>query len=156
MPTPPTAFHAMTLVAAIRAAYGTARSIADRQAGREPSAQEPEGVARLDLDALRAEAAALVVQLRLRAITGAPESEAAALAQAFEDRVLVDDLGGVARRAHQKLLSLYPAVPEGVVEEARRLAVAAAEETEADHPALGDLAHWASDWLDDLEEALAA
>ena len=156
MPAPPTAFHAMTLVAAIRAAYGTSRSIADRRAGREPSAQEPEDVARLDLDALRAEAAALVVQLRLRAVAAMPESEAAALAQDFEDRVLVDDLGGVVRRAHQKLLSLYPAVPEGVVEEARRLAVAAAEETDADRPALGDLARGASDWLDDLGETLGA
>ena len=154
MTTPPAAFHAMTLVAAIRAAYGTSRAIADRRAGREPSAQEPEDVARLDLDALRAEAAALVVQLRLRAVAATPEAEAAASAQAFEDRVLIDDLGGVVRRAHQKLLSLYPAVPEGVVEEARRLAAAAAEETDADHPALGDLARWASDWLDDVGEAL--
>ena len=145
----------MTLVAALRAAYGTSRTIVDRRAGREPSAQEPEGIARTDLDALRTEAASLVVQLRLRAFAGVPEDEAAALAQAFEDRVLVDDLGGAARRAHQKLLSLYPAVPEGVVEEARRLARAAGAEAEADRPALGDLARRAADWLDDLGVALA-
>lgn len=149
-----TAFHAMTLVATIRAAYGASRSVADRRAGREPSAQEPEDVARVDLGALRTDLRALVVQLRLRAIADAPESEVAALAQAFEDHVLVDDLGGAVRRAHQKLLSLYPAVPEGVVEEARRLAVVAAQETEADRPALGDLARRAADWLDSLADAL--
>lgn len=148
-----TAFHAMTLVAALRAAYGASRQIADRRAGREPSAQEPEGAARADLDVLRAQAASLVVQLRLRAVADAPDDGAAALAQAFEDRVLVDDLGGVVRRAHQKLLSLYPAVPEDVVEEARRLALAAAVETEADRPALGDLARRAADWLDSLDAA---
>ncbi|MDT0630188.1 hypothetical protein RQM47_03505 [Rubrivirga sp. S365] len=152
----PTAFHAMTLVATIRAAYGASRSVADRRAGREPSAQESEDVARLDLDALRADLRALVVQLRLRAVADAPDSEAAALAQAFEDHVLVDDLGGAVRRAHQKLLSLYPAVPEGVVEEARRLATAAAEEIDADRPALGDLARRVADWLDALADVLDA
>lgn len=146
----------MTIVAAIRAAYGASRSIADRRAGREPSAQEPEDVARTDLDALHSDLGALTVQLRLRAIAAAPSDEAAALAQAFEDRVLVDDLGGAVRRAHQKLLSLYPAVPEGVVEEARRLATVAAAEANADLPALGPLARRVADWLDDLAEALAA
>ena len=149
-----TAFHAMTLAAALRAAYGTSRSIADRRAGREPANQEPEGVARADLDALRTEAASLVVQLRLRAVADAPDNEAAALAQAFEDHVLVGDLGRAVRRAHQKLLSLYPAVPEDVVEEARCLAAAAQAEAEADHPALGRVARRAADWLDALRDVL--
>ena len=154
MPAPPGALHALSLVATVRAAYGAARSVADRRAGREPSAQEPEGVARTDLDALRADLLALVVRLRLSAITPTAADEAAALAQAFEDRVLVDDVGGAVRRAHQKLLSIYPAVPEVVVEGARRLVLAAEANAEADHPALGDLARRVSAWLDDLEGVL--
>lgn len=120
---PATAFHAVALVAAARSALQTARQIGDRRAGRDASEQEAEGPVRTDLAALQAEIAAHVTWLRLRVVIGVPESAAAALAQAFEDRTRLDDLGRALGVAHQKLLSLYPAVSEHLVEDARQLGV---------------------------------
>ena len=153
---PATAFHAVALVAAARAALGTARSIGDRRAGRDPSAQEPEADARHDLAALRTELAGQVVRLRLRAVAGAPEGRAAALAQAFEDRLLLDDVARTLGRAHQKLLSLYPAVPEALVEATRQRAAAAARRATADayDRGLGAFADRLADLADGLAEAL--
>ena len=129
---PASAFHAVALVAAARAALHTAVSVADRRAGRDPSAQEAEGPVRLDLDALRADLGDHVARLRLRAAVGAPEGRAAALAQAFEDRVLLDDTARTLARVHQKLLSLYPAVDAPLVEAVRQSAQAAGARALAD------------------------
>jgi hypothetical protein len=152
-----TAFHAMALVASARAALGTARQIASRRAGRDPSEQEPEAPVRADLAVLRDALAEQVVRLRLRAVVGPPEAPAAALAQQFEDRLLLDDVARTTRRAHQKLLSLYPAVPDDLVEEARQLAVEAERGALADDvdARLDRLAGRAADWLDRLGKALA-
>ncbi len=154
---PATAFHAVALVAAARTALRAARSVADRRAGRDPSEQEAEAPARADLAALADGLSGLGVRLQLRAVTGEVGSEAAALAQAFEDRLLLDEVAQDARRAHQKLLSLYPVVPGGLVEEARQLATAAATAAYADDAdsEMGPLARRLGDWLDEVREALA-
>lgn len=154
---PATAFHAVALAAAARAALGAARAVSDRRAGRDPSAQEAEAPVRLDLLGLREALAERVVRLRLRVAAGAPEGRAAALAQAFEDRLLLDDVGAMLRRAHQKLLSLYPAVDDAVVEDARVLTAEAARRAVADDYAGGLSAFVAdvSDWVDRLGDALA-
>ena len=109
---------------------------------------------RTDLDALRADLGALVVRLRLRAVVRSPESEAAALAQAFEDRTLLDDLGRTLSVIHQKLLSLYPGVDEEVVETTRRLASEARQRAVSDTyaRALADFVARASDLRDALVE----
>ena len=149
-----TAFHAVALVAAARAALGASRAIGDRRAGRDASAQEPEADVRRDLAALRAELAAQTVRLRLRTAAGRPSGAAAALAQAFEDRVLLDDVGRTLARVHQKLLSLYPAVSEGLVEAVRQWAAEAARRATAGAYD-ADLAAFVaavSDVSDDLEE----
>ena len=150
------AFHAVALVAAARSALQTARRIGDRRAGRDASAQEPERTVRQDLAALRAELGAHVVRLRLRVVAGVPEGRAAALAQAFEDRTLLDDLATALATAHQKLLSLYPAVPEGVVEETRLLSAEARRRSVADayDRALAAFAARVSDLRDEIGEAL--
>lgn len=147
------AFHAMALVAAARAAVGAARSIADRRAGRDASEQEDERLARADLHIIASSIAELTVRLRLRVVTGTPETEAAELAQAFEDRLLLDDLGRRLRLAHQKQLSLYPEVSETLIETTRQLASEALELATADtyEPHLGELAIRVSDWLDAVE-----
>ncbi len=129
---PASAFHAVALVASARAALNTARAVADRRAGRDASAQEPEADVRSDLDALRADLADAVARLRLRVVVGTPESRAAALAQAFEDRVLLDDAARTLARVHQKLLSLYPAVSAPLVEAVRQSAASAAARAVAD------------------------
>lgn len=154
---PASAFHAVALVAAARAALNTARAVADRRAGRDASAQEPEGTVRTDLDALRAELADQIVRLRLRAVVGAPEARAAALAQAFEDRVLLDDLARTMARVHQKLLSLYPAVGAELVEAVRVLGAAVGRRAVADDydRQLGQLAERLAGLADRLGEALS-
>ena len=147
------AFHAMALVAAARAAVGAARSILDRREGRDPSEQEDERLARADLHMVASLIAELTVRIRLRVVTGTPESEAAELAQAFEDRLLLDDLSRRLRFAHQKQLSLYPEVPEALIETTRQLAADAARLSTADayETEWGELAIRVSDWLDAVE-----
>lgn len=147
----------MALVAAARTALNAARAIGDRRAGRDPSAQEAEGSVREDLSALRTALHEQILRLRIRAIAPTPEAPVAALAQAFEDRLLLDDFARAVRRSHQKLLSLYPAVPETVVEEARMLGVEGERRALADldEMDLGDLGRRAAAWLDELDEALA-
>ena len=158
---PAAALHALALVAAARAALAAARGIGDRRAGRDPSTQEPEAPVRADLAVLHRRLAGHVARLRLRVVLGdlPDETPAAALARAFEDRLLLDDLARDARRAHQKLLSLYPDVTEKLVEEARVVAAAAArlatDPDEASVPAWGDLAERAADWLDLLADEVA-
>lgn len=132
MPNDSAAFHAVALVAAARAALQTARRIGDRRAGRDASEQESERTVRDDLGGLHVEVGGMLVRLRLRVVAGVPESEAAALAQAFEDRLLLDDLGDALGTAHQKLLSLYPDVDETIVEEVRVLAGEARRRSVAD------------------------
>ncbi len=70
---------------------------------------------------------------------------------------MLDDFARAVRRSHQKLLSLYPAVPETVVEEARMLGVEGERRALADldEMDLGDLGRRAAAWLDELDEALA-
>ena len=147
---PGTAFHAMALVAAARAALGAARSIADRRDGRDASEQEDEALAYADLVVIVEAVRNLSVRLRLRVATGRPDREAAALAQAFEDRLLLDDLGRRLRLAHQKLLSLYPGVSEATVEATRALAADAARLSVADayEASMGRLAARVADWVD--------
>ena len=150
------AFHALALVATARAALGAARQIGTRRAGHDPSQQELEADVRADLAVLRADLGAHIVRLRLRAVTGSPPGDAAALAQAFEDRVLLDDTARTLALAHQKLLSLYPAVAEAVVEETRLMSMEAARCAVADEPDrdLGRFADRLADLADALKEAL--
>ena len=161
---PAAALHALALVAAARTALAAARSIRDRREGRDPSAQEASGVARADLAVLVGQLRGHVARLRLRGVIAEQElSRAAALAQAFEDRLLLNDLARDARRAHQKLLSLYPEVSETAAEEARIVADAAARlasepdalPADATAAAALDLAERAADWLDGLRAELA-
>lgn len=112
--------HTFALVATLRTALGVSRGIAGRQAGEDPSAEEPEAPVRAYLHAAAGRIGSLLVRLRLRVVAGPPEDEHAALVQAFEDRLALADLAEELRVAHQKLLSLYPAVGEALVEAARQ------------------------------------
>ncbi|MEM1054638.1 MAG: hypothetical protein AAGI52_03855 [Bacteroidota bacterium] len=164
---PSVALHALALVAAARTAFATARSIRERRDGRDPSGHEEPATARADLAVLVGEIGTHVARLRLRSVVAnEPMSRAASLAQAFEDRLLLDDLARDTRRAHQKLLSLYPEVSESTVEEARIVADSAArlatepdalpaDDSAAAAPAWLDLAERAADWLDRLRTELA-
>lgn len=159
MPDPATlaALHAMTLVASLRAAATAGRAISDRRAGQDPSEQEDVAPVRDWLTAAGGRIAGRLVHLRLRLVVGEPDDERTRLVRAFEDHVLLADLALDLRTAHQKLLSLYPAVPETLVEAFRRSHVEAADLAEGDpgSPALVALVERATDALDELREALA-
>ena len=153
---PAAALHTFALVAALRTALGVSRGIAARRAGADPSAEEPEAPVRAYLGAAVGRLGSLVVRLRLRAVAGAPEDAHAALVQAFEDRLALADLAEELRVAHQKLLSLYPAVDAGLVEAVRRrhheaLALAGEEAFDA---ALAPFLERVADALDALRLAL--
>ncbi len=72
--------------------------------------------------------------------------------QAFEGRLVLDDVARAARRAHQSLLSLYPAIAETLAEDARRLATDAAALAVADAPDSAALSGRLADWLDRAAE----
>ncbi|MEM1117181.1 MAG: hypothetical protein AAGJ11_11790 [Bacteroidota bacterium] len=154
---PAPAFHAVALVAAARAAVNAARAVDDRRMGRDASEQEPEAPVRIDLTRLGDRVSEFVVRLRLRVVAGAPDAEAAALAQAFEDRLLLDDAAQTLGRAHQKLMSLYPAVEDALVEDTRVLAAEAARHAHADdlEAGLDRFTARLADWRDRLGDALA-
>ncbi len=151
------ALHAMTLIASLRAAAAAGRAIADRRAGRDPSEQEPEGLVREWLTDAAGRIAGRLVRVRLRIVTGEPDDERAALVQAFEDRLRLADLALDLRTAHQKLLSLYPAVPETLVETFRRAHADAARlaDDEPGEDTLLAFVERAADAVDALREALA-
>jgi hypothetical protein len=150
------ALHAFALVAALRTALGVSRGIAARRAGHDPSEEEPEAPVRADLQAAAGRIGSALVRLRLRAVAGAPAEAHATLVQAFEDRLALADLAEELRVAHQKLLSLYPAVAEGLVEAVRQRyheALSVAEEDGLDG-ALAPFLERLADALDGLRLAL--
>ena len=144
------AFHAMALVASARTALAAACAVADRRAGRDASMQEAPSTAAADLAVLAAEIGTMAVQMRLRATVAEPETLAARLAHSFATRLLLADLTRALRTAHQKLLSLYPAVDAETVEAARLLAADAEREATAEGPSLARLAHAVDAWRDGL------
>ncbi|NNF58734.1 MAG: hypothetical protein HKN04_10890 [Rhodothermaceae bacterium] len=113
---PSPALHAMALVASLRAAVGVSKAIAARRAGHDATMQEPEAPVRAYLGEALERIGSLTLRLRLRTVAGEPDDEQAALVQTFEDRLALADLTEELRVAHQKLLSLYPAVPEDLIE----------------------------------------
>lgn len=149
-------FYAVSLVATVRTALRASRQIGDRRAGRDPSDQEPEARVRADLSDLRAALAEATARLRLRAVVGAPDGEAA-LARAFEDRIAFDDLGRLLSVIHQKLLSLYPSVDADLVERVRQMAARVVDHALADDldVDIGLLAVRVGNLADDLAEVVA-
>lgn len=149
------AFHALALVAAARTAAHTARAVADRRAGRDASEQQDAGPARAGLVEAVRDLAVFLLLLRVRLAAAVPVDslprpggETAALVQAFEGRLVLDDVARASRRAHQTLLSLYPAVSESLVEGARRLAVRAEALDPDDSRDVSALTADLSEWID--------
>ena len=141
------AFHALALVAAARTAAHAAQQVADRRAGRDASEQQDAAPAREGLAEAVQNLALLLLRLRVRLATEAPRDETAALVQAFEGRLVLGDVARAARRAHQTLLSLYPAASESLIEGARRLATAAEASEPDDASAVAALSADLATWL---------
>lgn len=115
-------FDALLAVSTLQAVAAVRHDADERRAGRDPSAQEGEGVVRPYLTAACAELQDAAHRLRAgfahARLTGDVSPEAA-LVRRFDAlltlRRLVDLLGTV----HRRLLSLYPAVEAALVEAAR-------------------------------------
>lgn len=144
------AFHALVLATTARTAVRAARAVADRRAGRDASAQEAPPDAAADLRRLRDDLAGAAVQLRLRAATPPPADPEAQAVHVFETRVLLADVARALGVAHQKLLSLYPAVDADLVEQTRVLARDMASAIAEARPDLSDLADRMASWCDAL------
>ncbi len=120
----------MVLLSTLRTASDVRRAMAERRAGRDPSGQEDSQPVRAYLRAALPSLRGLLSRLRVSLIID--RDERTAFVQAFENRLTLAHLARELHIVHQRLLSLYPAVPEALVEEARmrqqeaeRLAVAA-------------------------------
>lgn len=148
-PTAPLA--ALTLVASLRAALATARFVEDRRSGYDQVLETARG-AEEALVVVRRRLQSALSLLRVRLALGAPSEEAAALVQAFRDRLFAADVAADLAEVHRLLLTLYPAVEAELVEAARLAGaeadrVAGAVDFDAVAPALAAV-------LDELAEAL--
>lgn len=133
--------QAMAMLATLRTAAELRHALDERRAGRDPSDQEAAASAQRHLAEARAELRALLVRLRVSLLL-VERDEATALAQAFEDRMLLARAERLAHGIHQRLLSLYPAAEPDVIEAARTVRDEAARLAVSDE--------------DDFPEALAA
>jgi hypothetical protein len=113
----PSSFGALVLLSTLRTAVEVRHAISERRAGRDPSGQEDGPSVEAYLRGVLPELHHLLGRLRLSLVVA--RSDEAAFVQAFEDRLVLARLARELHVVHQRLLSLYPAVPESLIEEAR-------------------------------------
>jgi hypothetical protein len=108
-----------TLLTALEVRFRTS----ERQAGRDPSNQEESSVARMYLGEAVAEMEDLLMQLSASAVFTASRDEDHLIVavRRFDDLMMLNQAGVLLHSMHQRLLSLYPAVREALVEETRLL-----------------------------------
>lgn len=113
--------ESMTLLATLSTAADVSQAVSQRRAGRDPSAQERADAAVHHLRRTGDDLMDLTMQMLFGRVHLAHESEEA-LAAAVRHFDLLMKLRRADRALHamhQRLLSLYPAVSEALVEEAR-------------------------------------
>ena len=116
-------WQAMVLFSTLSTATNVWHGVRERRAGRDPSEQEASAVVRPYLRHAAGELQARLMQLqasRLRAATDA-EGHVAALVRRYQELMTLRQVARELHTIHQRLLSLYPAVHEALVEEARLL-----------------------------------
>ncbi len=113
--------QSMALLATLSTAEDVRSAIAERRAGRDPSAQEPQPVSVLYLGEAATELQELLMQLLLSHVNlRFDHDDALALAvRHFDERMKLRRIVRLLQGMHQRLLSLYPKVSEELVEEAR-------------------------------------
>ena len=113
--------ESMTLLATLSTAADVRNAIAERRAGRDPSAQEPTDVAAASLRTTGDELMDLLMQLMLGRVhlKHGEEAEQAAIVRHFDLLMKLRRAERLVHAMHQRLLSLYPDVSEALVEEAR-------------------------------------
>ena len=135
--------RAFALLATLRTASDVRHALAERRAGRDPSEQEDAPSVHAYLAAVLPELQGLVTRLRLSLVV-VPD-ERVALVRAFEDRMVLQKLARELHVVHQRLLSLYPDVPEALLEAARLRQQEAERLAGAAGGAFGDVL---AGWLD--------
>ncbi len=109
-----------------------------RRDGRDPSEQQPHGIAQEAGQTAGADLADLSMRL-VASLTLEQETGAAALLRRLDQMLVLRRMGALLTALHQHLLSLYPAVSESVVENARETlrarALLAAQDGKAFHEA---------------------
>ncbi len=117
-------WQAMVLFSTLSTATEVWHAARERRAGRDPSAQEEAVVVRPYLRRAAGGHQALVLQLqagRVQATDADEEGHIAALVRRYHDLMALHRVAQHLKVIHQRLLSLYPAVTEALVEEARLL-----------------------------------
>lgn len=113
--------QSMTLLATLQTAMDVREAVEGRRAGCDPSGQEPPEITRPYLRVAGQKLQELHLQLlagRLLALQ-ADEASLAASVRRFDLLMKLRRVERLLHGMHQRLLSLYPEVPEEVVEEAR-------------------------------------
>ena len=112
--------ESLTLLATLSTASDVRQAVAERRAGRDPSAQESveRAQARIRQASTPLTNTALYL-LRSTVPSASDDVPMAAVVRHFDERMNVYRMGQWAHDIHQALLSLYPRVSEALVEEAR-------------------------------------
>lgn len=115
--------ESMTLLATLSTAEEVRASVAERRAGRDPSAQAPTDLAAARLHEARESLMELLMQLVLGRVPLERKSEGdlAHAVRHFDLLVKLRRAERLVKTMHQHLLSLYPDVSEALVEEARHV-----------------------------------
>ena len=134
------------------------RAVRERRAGRDPSAQEADGVVRAWVPGARRELQEMAMRLRASlSYTRYHEQEhVEALVRRFDDLLTLRRLAGLLHTLHQRLLSLYPAVSEALAEDARLLQAESAALLDAEDDAFAGALPALLDRLQAFLEALRA
>ena len=112
----------LVLAASLDVAARFVRTYRDRRDGVDPSSQETDEVALERLAGLAEGLGEIAARLRLYRLLAMDEAPfESTIIRRFEALTLVGRAAGMLRVVHQSLLSVYPAVDEGLVECARRL-----------------------------------
>ena len=151
---------AMTLLATLSTAAEVRHAISERRAGRDPAAQEDAGIVRPFLYEARRDLLELLLRLRtgLTYRKHHDEQESVAAVRHFEQLMTLRRAERLLHLIHQRLLSLYPDVPESVLEDVRLLESRCARLQEADAasfaPSLTAFLEEALSFISNLREAL--
>ncbi len=133
-------WQAMVLFSTLSTAADVWHAARERRAGRDPSGQEPAAVVRPYLQAAAGELQALLMQLQAGHLHAerADEGYIARLVRRYDALMALRRAERLLHVVHQRLLSLYPAVGEERLEEARLLQRQSAALLEADDEAFGE------------------
>ena len=132
--------RSMVLLSTLTTAAEVWQAAKERRAGRDPSAQETTHVAAPLVRAGRKELQEMLMRLRAGLVYARHHEEegTAHLVRHFDALMTLNRVGRLLHLAHQRLLSLYPAVSETLVEEVRTLQGVCARLGEADEAAFLD------------------